>query len=416
MHKQFQRAITASLAVTLAGMPLATTAAQTSASAQFNHTISLPGSTSHLDVFNRYADFSASTLSELLAGRFAGVQVTSVGALGTASRIRIRGQSSLLLGNDPLLVVDGIRLYDAPPLTSNSAPSRFDDIRVSDIQDIEILTGAVAALRYGSGATNGVISITTRRGTSGKIRVDLNTQHGIVSDPASYSDLWQLRGKRGTSATSSLCTLSLISSGACVADSLSRGNVLAIDSLTPISIGYRNEVNARVSGGTSRIRFAVAGNAEREIGVFKMPAYDERRLVSERGVTSLPADQLRPSALTRNSAHLNVSARPLSSLDVQLSGSYLDGDSRFMIDGARSDGISYNAMGGPLRFDLKDRRGLPLLGYTDSRPGDLMAQTLSQRVHRFVNSAAVCWCYGHACDRQLLHNQYFGRRSVAAQQ
>ena len=120
----------------------------------------------------------------ILQGRAAGVQISSnSGAPGSEMMIRVRGNSSLNSGNNPLFVVDGI------PIESNSISSLngtenfglnpLADINPSDIASIEILKDAASTAIYGSRAANGVVMITTKRGAEGKPEVLVNATTGI---------------------------------------------------------------------------------------------------------------------------------------------------------------------------------------------------------------------------------------------
>src|SRR2546421_11842734 len=99
-------------------------------------------------------------LADLLNARAPGVQVLpSGGTTGTGSRIRIRGSSSLSLSNEPIIVVDGIRVENgATGQTATSigvggqTPSRLNDLSPDDIQSIEIGKGPSAAALYGTDA------------------------------------------------------------------------------------------------------------------------------------------------------------------------------------------------------------------------------------------------------------------------
>jgi len=103
---------------------------------------------------------------DLLSGRAAGVDVTSnSGAPGAGSTIRIRGGSSLSASNDPLFVVDGIPLDDGG-IAGMRNP--LNTINPDDIDSITILKDASATAIYGSRASNGVIIITTKRGSAGQ--------------------------------------------------------------------------------------------------------------------------------------------------------------------------------------------------------------------------------------------------------
>jgi len=103
------------------------------------------------------------TPASLITGRVAGVNVTTDGAPGGGSAIRIRGGSSLGASNDPLIVIDGM------PISNNNvggSRSTLSSINPNDIESFSILKDASATAIYGSRASNGVIIITTKKGKS----------------------------------------------------------------------------------------------------------------------------------------------------------------------------------------------------------------------------------------------------------
>ncbi len=108
-----------------------------------------------------------------LNGKIAGVQITnSSGAVGSSSRIVLRGASSIVGNNEPLFIVDGIPIDNTSYGTSNSqggfdAPSGVADINPDDIESVTVLKGPSAAALYGIRAANGVILITTKKGSKG---------------------------------------------------------------------------------------------------------------------------------------------------------------------------------------------------------------------------------------------------------
>lgn len=112
--------------------------------------------------FNRGA---VTTPSELIIGKFAGVQITSNGgAPGSGSTIRIRGGSSLSASNNPLLVIDGVPVDDNGIAGTQSSGVSYNP---NDVESITILKDASATAIYGSRASNGVIIITTKKGKAG---------------------------------------------------------------------------------------------------------------------------------------------------------------------------------------------------------------------------------------------------------
>jgi len=101
---------------------------------------------------------------ELLAGKVAGVSITTSGDPGGGSKIRIRGESSLNASNDPLIVIDGVPLSNEG-LAGNRNP--LDIINPNDIETFTVLKDASASAIYGNRASGGVILITTKKGKSG---------------------------------------------------------------------------------------------------------------------------------------------------------------------------------------------------------------------------------------------------------
>ncbi len=114
---------------------------------------------------------------QLIQGKVPGLQITSGGgAAGGGSKIRIRGGASLNASNDPLIVIDGV------PVESNGisgTDNLLSTINPNDIESMSVLKDASATALYGSRASNGVIIITTKRGTSGKPRWNFNTTNSI---------------------------------------------------------------------------------------------------------------------------------------------------------------------------------------------------------------------------------------------
>lgn len=102
---------------------------------------------------------------QLLAGKASGVQITTDGGMpGAGATIRIRGGSSMSASNDPLIVVDGIPLDNEGVAGMRNS---LNTINPNDIESFTILKDASATAIYGSRASNGVIIITTKKGTAG---------------------------------------------------------------------------------------------------------------------------------------------------------------------------------------------------------------------------------------------------------
>ena len=134
------------------------------------------------------ANLATPSFESQLAGRSAGVQITSAnGVLGEAPRIRIRGIGSLSQGTYPLVVVDGMPIITGD-VGGDASVNAMGDINPADIESVEILKDGSATAIYGSRAANGVILITTKKGVKGKVSVTYSDYFGIAS-PVNLFDL-----------------------------------------------------------------------------------------------------------------------------------------------------------------------------------------------------------------------------------
>ena len=112
-----------------------------------------------------------SNVSNALAGAVAGVQILSDnGQPGESAKVRIRGVGSINAGMEPLYVVDGVP-YDGELSSINSA----------DIETMTVLKDAASTALYGARGANGIIMITTKKGTSGKARINFDAKWGVNS-------------------------------------------------------------------------------------------------------------------------------------------------------------------------------------------------------------------------------------------
>lgn len=182
-----------------------------------------------------------------LRGSVAGVRVIDGGRPGSDGTISIRGTSSISANNSPLIVLDGV-IYTGG----------LSDINSNDIESLDILKDASSASIYGSRATNGVILITTKKGTSSKPKFNYNTYYGI----SDYSHTPQLMGpdkylamKKDASAfLGRPLTLQAIEE-ANVAAGISIDPWQAIAQDTPMS---NHEIN--VSGRSEKVNYYISGS------------------------------------------------------------------------------------------------------------------------------------------------------------
>ncbi len=115
----------------------------------------------------------ATTAGQLIQGKTPGVQIVSnSGAPGAGTAIRVRGTSSLNGNNSPLIVIDGVP-QDFVGVNGISDPLSL--VNPNDIESFDILKDASATAIYGNRASNGVILITTKKGSAGKFKVNFSS-------------------------------------------------------------------------------------------------------------------------------------------------------------------------------------------------------------------------------------------------
>ncbi|MDF1503078.1 SusC/RagA family TonB-linked outer membrane protein [Roseisolibacter sp. H3M3-2] len=360
--------------------------------------VELANTTAQIDLASKVAELPATNMGTVLSGRAAGVQVVNGGATGSGSRIRIRGQSSLSLNSNPVVIIDGVRMTsttnDLAVGTGGNGPSRLDDLNPDEIENIEVIKGPSAATLYGTEAANGVISITTKKGKAGRTRYTFYTENGVINNSRDFPELYSLWGAK-QNGTYGICTLANVLAGSSAAtgctrvDSLSSGNILNIDSLSVIGTGNRQQYGGQVSGGNDRVQFFVSGETEGETGIYEMTARDQRNLQTLRGVSSLPGEQIRPNALQRNSFRANLQSTLARGLNVQIASGYINSLTRFPQNEDNSSGLMVNAMGATWRTDLPDPAGNPLLGARSWSAGEVFSRTAKQGINRFINSIAA---------------------------
>ena len=246
------------------------------------------------------------SVSEVLQGREPGlVGLPSSGMTGEGSRIRIRGNASISQSNEPIILVDGIRINQAGGFGSNisrngGSPSRLDDIDPSSIERVEVLKGAAAATLYGTEASNGVIQIFTKKGATGAPVWLFGFEQSASQYPKD-----RLPVNAGFARTQGRAdSLSVFYGRTIQPFEIIERRVL--DDI--VTTGRGQVYNGQVSGGTGTTRYFVSGRYAWENG----PLSDELQGFS------LPAQDL----ARRAQATANVDFQPRSNLRVGTRASY----------------------------------------------------------------------------------------------
>jgi len=238
---------------------------------------------------------------QLLNGRAAGVTVIpGSGQVGTGARIRVRGASSLSLSNEPLIYVDGVRVDNTQasgPTTQgfgSRSVSRWNDFNPEDIESIEILKGPAAATLYGTEASNGVIQIITKKGSSGRPAWSLTTRAGANWFNNPEERLWTNYGVVPTGDSVNGRPVLDTTTIDIVDLEKSRGNDIW-------RTGQMQELSLNVSGGTPLLRYYAGFGGERNEG----------------------ADP--DNRLNRYNGRLNLSVTPSEKWDLGASAGYTTG-------------------------------------------------------------------------------------------
>ncbi|MGH7626385.1 MAG: TonB-dependent receptor domain-containing protein [Gemmatimonadaceae bacterium] len=213
-----------------------------------------------------------SSFSELLTGRVPGVIVQqSGGTTGTGSRIRIRGSNSISLNNDPLIILDGIRVDNGSQSSTidvgGQVPSRFDDLNFEDIDNVEVIKGPAAAALYGTAASNGVIQITTKHGQPGRTQWNMFAEYGQIAKPTDFPANFAQPGTAPDGSPVGGCFILIQQLGSCTpSGALQSFNPLVAHS--PFIQGNRESYGINVSGGSDAATYYVAGNFDWNRGVY----------------------------------------------------------------------------------------------------------------------------------------------------
>jgi TonB-linked SusC/RagA family outer membrane protein len=329
-------------------------------------------------------------MSDLLSGRAAGINVLpSTGLVGGGSRIRIRGANSVSLSNDPLVVVDGVRMESSAGSYSlyvgGQEPSRINDLNPFEIEDVQIVKGPSAAALYGTQAANGVVLITTKRGTPGKARWNFYTVQGLQHDYADYPDNY---GALPLLASGFGCQLNDVAAGTCAQTAVRSFNPLENPVTSPFKAGYNQQYGVNVSGGSEQATYFVSGQFDGQTGVYRMPDREQQVLLDSTGRTELRPEEIRPNYLRKVSVRANLTSRLSDKGSIAVSTGYVSSRLRLPQNDNNVLGIISNGYtGGGLGTDSTD---IPTWGFNNG-PHRTFQVLATQDVERFTGSAQGEW-------------------------
>jgi TonB-linked SusC/RagA family outer membrane protein len=309
-------------------------------------------------------------IGSLLQGRATGMTVEqSSAAAGSGSMIRLRGNVSVAMSNQPLIYVDGVRLrsdgyqrnvpFTGSDLRSgNDVASPMNDINPNDIERIEIIKGAAAATLYGTEAAAGVIQIFTKSGRTGKPQWNAQIDRGFVHslpfgpDPSvappddtiptvyrdSFPDRFAGLPARGVSRAGGT------------------SSYLFIDPW--LRNGPQNHYSVSVAGGGEALRYFASGAATHDDGV-------------------LPEDRE-----AKKSVRGNFSFTPIANLLFSWNTGYTQDDISNTPAGNNAHGLTLNAF-------RRDRNYA-----SDDRPevvNKLLNQSITSNINHLTTGGTVTW-------------------------
>lgn len=393
---------TAEVSVTLSSVAVSLAAVVTTATGE-QRRIEIGNATSNISAAELTKNAPVASLSDLINSRAAGVQVTTGTQTGTGSRIRVRGINSISLNNEPIWIIDGVRMTSnngsfstatgngAGAATGGNNASRVGDLNPEEIENIEIVKGPSAATLYGTDAANGVVVVTTKRGRAGAPSWNFYGEGGAISDRNQYPDAVTMFGTRtdGVSPTApSFCNNQRFGTGLCRVDSIARLNIFEEPDLTPVGTGYRNQFGGQVSGGTEVVRYFVSGEREDETGVLELPEFERDRFKAEN--LTLHDWTERPNTMRRNSLRANVNTVVNPKLDFGITSNFIDVAQRYSLESNSTAGLGSHLFGGPgyrangnVTGPLITSGG-PLNGYRGWTPGYMWQEKTQQDVTRFI--------------------------------
>jgi TonB-dependent starch-binding outer membrane protein SusC len=282
-------------------------------------------------------DAPVSNTQQLITARAPGVTVlANSGQPGSGGLIKLRGTNSISQGNNPLIYVDGVRIYSGTRGVVGNARQTtlpLNDLHPEDIERVEIVKGAAATTLYGTEASGGVIQIFTKRGRAGAPEWALEVQGGTNDLESMGPDGDQtglfVRQCRGDGLRALDVVQSTTNSAGVTTPNPRFGqDVIFEDPTCPASgswlkTGVIQRYSGSVRGGAQNVRYFLSANVGEEEGA------------------------LRVGGLKDGGFRGNFGFNPISSLDFQINSSYTRRNLEWVPDGNLANGFLLNVGRGP---------------------------------------------------------------------
>lgn len=314
----------------------------------------------------------AQTFDAALSGKIPGATINAnSGAPGGGISVKLRGVTSVFGNTQPLFVIDGVFVDNsAVPANTNfvtaaaaagnaanqdNPSSRIADINPQDIENIEILKGASAAAIYGSKAAAGVVIITTKRGRSGKTRINFSQDIGVVK-VQKLLGVRQWDEQKVTDAQYSVDDFNA---------ALAAGKIYDYEKEVYGNTGFLTNSRLSISGGSEKTSFYLAGSVRKEDGIIKNTGYKN------------------------NTIRLNLDHKLSDRISLGVSSTYMNTSSDRSITNNDNSGVSLGVAlsSTPTFAELhQDAQGnWPKNGYAASNPLETIAKmTNNETTNRFI--------------------------------
>ncbi|WP_142785833.1 SusC/RagA family TonB-linked outer membrane protein [Changchengzhania lutea] len=322
--------------------------------------VEMGNSIANLKVSDDVKERPINNVFDILQGQAAGVSIgASGGSVGMGSRIRIRGSNSASLSNEPVIYVDGVLINNESNSisfeTGGQSPSRLDDINPEDIESIEVVKGPSAATLYGSIAANGVILITTKKGSAGDPRWSAFMETGFVEDVVTYPKNYQAFDASGNPGFNFEAA-----EGTFVHDVVNSFQPLNDSRTSPFRTGQSVGAGLSVSGGSEALTYFLSGSMSDSEGV-------------------VPVSNIR-----KTNFRGNFGAQITDELKMSLTTSYTNSDLELPLNDNFALALMSQGLNGTSSIDVND-------GWGEFTPAELFTIDTRQLVNRFTSGLETIW-------------------------
>lgn len=321
-------------------------------------------------------DAPVNSVSDVLGGRTPGVvALPGSGLVGEGAQIRIRGNASLSQLNEPIVIVDGIRIDRGGGFSGfvgaggGGTASRLDDINPESIERIEILKGASAATLFGTEASNGVIQIFTKKGQSGKPRFNVKLSQGIINFP---------KGKVVDNTGFARTTADASRLSSLYGYTIRPWELIYTNALEDLyETGTTTQLAADVSGGTAAFNYYVSARHSSTDGAFG--GQENRGYLPGQSTLADDTDKL-------SQLNVNLNIFPTDKFSIRVTSGFTDRASTTL-----SNNNNIYAVGSLAQFSKPERRTANNLTGTSAfmTVNEAMQTTFGQQTKNFNGSVGI---------------------------